>query len=260
MAVDGGAIPSLMESLAKEIARRPLVADDIVACIGALTTKFPAGIKLATSGKLGLGPLAEALNTDHPVLARTTLEVLGDMLEAPSPSSTTSAEVLKDLAARASFLTQGLPRCLSSPAAEVRTGALRLCLRLLLSESDDADDGDSRDLNAQTFGMAFAQAGGINALTASLALEPSLPPRAPQLRVMAPPAPDGASSASRRRGQKLMRFCPPACQEMCCFPSEKLEICPPAGGPAPGQPQSPPTRRELAEEALSLLSRHAAGV
>jgi len=139
-AVAEGAVPKLLAAIRTE--EKPQAADDMVACIGVLTSGFSRGAEAVLASEEGVAPLLEALRTRHPALSSTILEVLGDLARALG----TSGQLAPALAADAKLATEDLPHLVASPEAEVRGGALKLVALLCKYTASEADSSAAADI------------------------------------------------------------------------------------------------------------------
>eukprot|EP00933_Yihiella_yeosuensis_P034156 TRINITY_DN27689_c0_g1_i1.p1 TRINITY_DN27689_c0_g1~~TRINITY_DN27689_c0_g1_i1.p1 ORF type:complete len:389 (-),score=82.59 TRINITY_DN27689_c0_g1_i1:197-1324(-) len=204
-AVTAGAVPKLLLSLSKE--SNTDVADDVVASLGVLTGSYPGGAEAVVESELGVIPITRCLGLGCPTPAATALEVLCDLTLASGPTGSVASQ----LAADTILVTEQVPQLLRRSEPPIRGSVLKLCALLLEQEG---------------FRVSFAKGGGIQALQASLELEPPAPP----------------AGLFQRPGK--LQICQTGCAEQCCF--------------SPGSgllPRKPPSRREIAEQLLSQLSK-----
>lgn len=183
-AVAAGAVPLLLKSIHCEAS--PSAMDDMVACLGVVTSGFASeGAKaVAEFGTDALLPLLKALRFGHPVLASTTLQVVGDLALGLGPSS----DIVSSLMADRQLATEDLPPLVCHQAAPIREASLKLVALLV------------QDAN---FKRRFLSDSGVAALEAAADLEP-------------PADADSVTSLSQPRSNWQM-MCAPGCADTSCF-------------------------------------------
>mmetsp|Transcript_52794 Transcript_52794/g.123477 ORF Transcript_52794/g.123477 Transcript_52794/m.123477 type:complete len:418 (+) Transcript_52794:55-1308(+) len=229
-AIEGNAVPALLQALSQE--QRPLAADDIVACIGVMTTGSKEGASAVKQD--GLCALLDALAMEHAVLATTTMSVLGGLAMALPSICTAIAE-------NAMFLGRYLPQLLRSTSPDMREKALRLYL--ILSETDTVVD------------RAFAASGGELVLKDCLGMEVPIP-AVPVCPIASSPLDLGNGFKRMNRPKRdpnvgrgstamhnLCQTFNPQCFD--CFGSGTV-----GAGALSRAPQQVPSRQEMAEQAL----------